>query len=324
MSVLVLAPVDDEHAVAVAEEIRRRGGEVDVVDLAHFPELASVTMRFECCAGCRRAHLQVGSGTIALDRVGAVWSRRPHHPAVTEAMVRPSHRAFAANETHEALGGVWPMLDAGWINDPAADDRAQHKGFQLGVAQDLGLEIPNTLMTNDPDEALRFVDALGYRDVVYKTFSSTQDEWRETRLLRDDELELLPLVRHAPVIFQRYVPARFDIRATVVGDQVLAAAIHSQDTDYPVDSRIDIGHARIEPIELGPELVTSLLDLTGRLGLVYGAIDLRRTPDGIDVFLEINPAGQFLYIEAATGLAITSAMAEALLALDRAHQPVPA
>jgi len=56
--------------------------------------------------------------------------------------------------------------------------------------------------------------------------------------------------------------------------------------------------------------------LMRRLGLVYGAIDLRLTPDGRYVFLEINPAGQFLYVEQQTGQPIAAALA-ALLAAGR-------
>ena len=43
-----------------------------------------------------------------------------------------------------------------------------------------------------------------------------------------------------------------------------------------------------------------------------GAFDLRRRDDGVHVFLEVNPAGQWLYVEEATGLPITAAVARLL------------
>ncbi len=52
-----------------------------------------------------------------------------------------------------------------------------------------------------------------------------------------------------------------------------------------------------------------LLMLMRRLGLEYGAIDLRLTPDGEYVFFEVNPAGQFLFVEHACGLPISAALA---------------
>jgi D-alanine-D-alanine ligase-like ATP-grasp enzyme len=49
------------------------------------------------------------------------------------------------------------------------------------------------------------------------------------------------------------------------------------------------------------------------LGLRYGAIDLRLTPQGEYVFLEINPGGQFLFCEIHAGVPITRKLAAALL-----------
>lgn len=225
---------------------------------------------------------------------------------------------FAATEAQEALAGMWHSLDAFWVNDPARDQVAHRKAYQLSVAQDVGLRIPHTMITNDPGEARRFVDARGYRDVVYKAFSATERDWRETRLLREEELELLDNVRYAPVIFQEYVEAAVDLRVTAVGDELYAVAIHSQETDYKVDFRMDIASARIEAVALPDEVQRTLRALMQRLGLVYGAIDMRLTPDGRYVFLEINPAGQWLFVEQPSGQPIADALARLLDERDRA------
>ena len=52
--------------------------------------------------------------------------------------------------------------------------------------------------------------------------------------------------------------------------------------------------------------------LVRRLGLRFGAIDMVQTPSGEHVFLEINPNGQWLWIERATGLPIANAIARLL------------
>ena len=136
--------------------------------------------------------------------------------------------------------------------------------------------------------------------------------------MRQDELSLLDHVRYAPVIFQEYVEALYDLRVTVVGDEVFAAAIHSQETAYAVDFRMDIESAEIEPVSLPVEVEERVRALLTRLGLVYGAIDMRRTPDDRYVFLEINPAGQWLFVEEKSGQPIASALAEVLVTRDRA------
>lgn len=320
MSVLILATATDEHAVAVADELGRLGARVEIVDLSEYPQRTQVSLRYECCSDCggRSYALEVESGRLELEQFGAVWWRRPQQPQVSPEIVRASHRTFAATEAYEAITGLWYSLDAFWVNDPARDQIAHRKAYQLGAAQDAGLRIPQTLITNDPREARAFADARGYRGIVYKAFSATQEEWRETRVLKQEEIDLLESVRYAPVIFQEYIEAVYDVRVTMVGGQVFAAAIHSQQTEYPVDFRMDIASARIEAVQLPDEVEELLRDLMRRLGLEYGAIDMRRTPDDRFVFLEINPAGQWLFIEQESGQQIAGALARRLFEQDRA------
>lgn len=320
MAILILATAADEHAVAVAGELERLGARAEIVDLSEFPQRATLSARYACCADCggRGFALELPDRRIDLAEVGAVWWRRPQPLEVSPEIVRSGHRQFAFTEAQEALTGTWHSLDAFWVNDPARDQVAHRKAYQLSVAQDVGLTIPHTLITNDPDEARAFVDARGYRNVIYKAFSATEQDWRETRLLKQEELALLDNVRYAPVIFQEYVEAVYDLRITAVGDELFAAAIHSQETEYKVDFRMDVASARIEAVELPDETQELLHALMAQLGLVYGAIDMRLTPDGRYVFLEINPAGQWLFIEQESGQPIAAALARLLHEHDRA------
>jgi glutathione synthase/RimK-type ligase-like ATP-grasp enzyme len=48
-------------------------------------------------------------------------------------------------------------------------------------------------------------------------------------------------------------------------------------------------------------------------GLNYGALDLILTPDGRHVFLEVNPVGEFFWLERCPGLPISKAIADILL-----------
>jgi glutathione synthase/RimK-type ligase-like ATP-grasp enzyme len=99
---------------------------------------------------------------------------------------------------------------------------------------------------------------------------------------------------------------------TVVDKVVFAAAADVRKATYPQDVRMNL-EAKYEHHQLPEEIAVRLKTLMHKLGLVYGAIDLRLTPDGQYVFLEINPAGQFLFIEKATGQRISAALADALL-----------
>ena len=112
----------------------------------------------------------------------------------------------------------------------------------------------------------------------------------------------------APVIFQRYVPARADLRVTVIGERIYPAAADMSAGDYAQDVRMNPQVPWSEH-KLPDDIAEKLLELMRRLELEYGAIDLRLTPEGEYVFLEINPAGQFLFIQNATGMEIAKGLA---------------
>jgi glutathione synthase/RimK-type ligase-like ATP-grasp enzyme len=307
--IVVISHLDDPHAVWVIERLRERGEDVVLLDLADLPARASLTVDFDDCAcGRPRLVLRKGEEVRDLSTARSVWWRRPQ--AVDLRMITdPDVHVFTAGEWHEAVQGLWQLIDAPWMNPPAHDDTASRKLLQLQIARELGLRIPRTLATSDPGEAARFLDRAGGERTIFKTFSCTHQVWRETRLVGRAEREALDAVRLAPVIFQEYVEVDADIRATIVGGEVFAAAIHSGTTDYPVDFRMSLGQARVEPVTLPEAVVGRLLALMARLGIVYGAFDLRRTPQGEHVFLEVNTAGEFLFVEERTGLPITDAVA---------------
>ena len=316
MSILILAPETDAHASAVLGHLRAIGRDAEVVDLSQFPQQISLEANYDCY-GARNFSLCDSGRKIDLSAVRSAWWRRPQSPIINPAIASDRHRVFAMNECAEALAGLWHALEVFWVNDPATDHAAHRKLYQLRIAQEVGLRIPESTITNDPGAARVFIDRRGYRDVIYKSFSAMEDQWRETRLLKEDELSLVDNVSYAPVIFQQYIPAAYDVRLTVIGDQLFPAAIHSQDTDYPVDCRMDLENAAVEPIELPKKVCDKVRALMRRLGLVYGAIDLRLNSDNDEyVFLEINPAGQWLFIEERTGQPIGKALADILVAKD--------
>jgi glutathione synthase/RimK-type ligase-like ATP-grasp enzyme len=313
--ILVISHAADEHASAVLGELERLGAPALLLDLARFPQEVGLALTYD--DGRRTIELTRSDGErVSLDACGAVWWRRPQPFEIAREIRVPSHVAFAYNESQEAFAGLWQVLDAHWINHPSRDEIAARKAYQLRIAQEVGLSIPETLVTNIPERARDFAERHGCANTVYKTFSATPLEWRETRILRPEEVSLLDRVRYAPVIFQEYIPAGADVRVTVVGDALFPAEIDTPSTSYPIDFRMDMENAAITPVDLPAEVERGLRALMARLEIVYGAIDMRRTPAGLHYFLEVNPAGQWLFIEQRTGQAITAALAKLLVQMD--------
>jgi len=299
--IVVVSAQRDLHAMRVLEELQRRGAPATLLDLGEYPQRSHLSLQFP---GAR-----FSLGDLDFSRVRAVWWRRPQPFVLHDEVRDESDRAFAWGEIDAAFNGLWLSIDAFWVNHPSRDEEASRKVYQLKIAEEIGLRIPRTCITSDPRAARAFVDE--HTPAIYKAFGGTETAWRETRLLKPEETEHLDHVRFAPVIFQEYVRG-VDLRITAVGDAIFPAAIHVAPQGYPVDFRMTMEHAHIEAVTLPASLLAQLRAFMQRLGLVYGAIDMRLTPDGEYVFFEINPSGQWLFIEDAAALPITAALAEVL------------
>jgi glutathione synthase/RimK-type ligase-like ATP-grasp enzyme len=263
--------------------------------------------------------------TLDLEAVRVVYHRRPSPPSPSERVRDPFMRAYVETEAKHVLEDLWSSLSCAFVPAPAdAMRRADRKLVQLQAASALCLEVPASLITNDPSALLEF-HAANEGGLVSKLPGPGLYRQREHRAVRftesvgRGELANVAAVAYAPVTFQARIDKAVEIRATVVGDRVLAAEIDSQGNRRTSGDwrRYDMAHTAHRAHELPADLAARLVTLAQRFGLRYAAIDLILTPDGRYVFLELNPNGQYLWIEELTGLPITEAICELLLAQER-------
>jgi glutathione synthase/RimK-type ligase-like ATP-grasp enzyme len=306
--ILIISHEQDPHAARVLELLTSRGQRVLLLNLSELPARATLSIDYASCARPCIDYVRDGT-SYPLHNARSVWWRRPQTPDLS-SIRDPQVNLFTANEWNEAINGLWQLIPGRWMNDPVRDDAASRKARQLSIAAEVGLNIPRTLITSDPDRARAFIAEAKGSGTIYKTFSCTHAIWRETRLLRSADMEHMEAVRVAPVIFQEFIAAESDLRITAVGDRLFAAAIRTVAGNELVDFRMSVANAEMSPEELPREIAERLAALLKRLGLVYGAIDMRRTPDGEYYFFEVNTAGEFLFVEERTGLPISSAIAD--------------
>lgn len=258
--------------------------------------------------------------------VTSVWYRKPSIPQLSPDL-GASEKEYALNECRQALFGLYNCIsNAFWVSNVHKIRIAANKPMQLGLAKSFGLKIPETLITNKPDEAKRFA-ARHPGGIIYKSLSdgilyTREGPWQEpfvqgeiysSRLdsLSDDQLLY---VRTCPCLLQEYIEKTYEVRVTVVHDEVFSVAIHSQES---VTSQIDwrkanMKHIRHSKHKLPRGISDKCVSLTSQLGLQFGAIDLIYTPHGDYVFLEINPNGQFGWLEETIGPCISEKIAAIL------------
>ncbi len=301
--VLIFSSENDFHALGVQALLRGRGAEADIVDSARFPESLPLVQR----GGASTEVLLDGK---PLSGYHSVWWRRPQPPGPPAEVGDPEERRFASREAREALWGAVHAAGIPIYNSPHAETRAGYKPYQLKLAQECGLRVPETLITNSEAEAAAFREK--HPRVVYKAFSATKLAMTDTRPLSDGDVPDLWRLRYAPVIFQEYVELGREYRVTLVENSAFTAEVTLQNPAAHYDWRIDPDY-RITPAELPTEVISALQRLRRELGLNSGSADLRETPDGDVYFLEINPSGQFLFLDVFAGMDVGSAFCEMLL-----------
>ncbi|GGK38724.1 MvdC/MvdD family ATP grasp protein [Nocardia camponoti] len=309
-TVLVVTESDDLHGDALAATLREQH-RLDPIrlDLRDFP-CQTGSFRLDK-GGTNRALAHVHG----LDDVRAVWWRRAHPCAVPHG-VRAADDEFRQAECDGFLQGMLWSIPAYWVNDPAAERTAARKIVQLETAQRAGFVVPETLITNDPDEARSFVESRS-GPVVYKRTGTGRGEFSETRIIADADLGRLMSIRSTPTTFQDYIAAACDLRVVWVDGIEWTVRIDSQAGVGRVDSRLDTS-VDFTPYRLPASVSKSLSTLMGALGLSFGVVDLRLGADGEYYFLEVNPQGQFAYLEIKTGLPLFASLANLLVRGDGA------
>jgi len=262
--------------------------------------------------------LRIDEESYELSQFRSVWYRRPVTPRIVDGD-DPNLHAWASQEAREALQGLWSSHSAVWVNHPTANYAAGFKQEQLIRAASIGFRVPDTLVTNCLDDAMGFIDSHS-GDVVCKPLRmgrlsiDGEEKLFFTSVITAEDLEQVA-DGGEPYLFQALVPKQYDIRVTVIGGTCFAARIESQlDATSQVDWRrrgSDLAH-KME--KLPEEIERRCVALVAGYGLQFGAIDLARASDGEYSFFEINPNGQWAWIEQLTGLPLRSALADLLLA----------
>lgn len=314
MTVLILAREFDPTVDAVVAALTERNVPVFRTDLRNFPRWLGLEARLR--NGRWAGRLWTEHRNVELSEVRSIWNRNPSSYAFLPSMT-PQERDFADREARLGFGGVLASLDVLWANHPNRCADAIFKPYQWRVAAECGLSVADTVITNDPASALRFMDqrdatitkALGPSGIA----ENGERKVAYTRLLTDDDLADIECVSVTATTVQEFVPKAFEVRLTVIGEQWFPVAIHAATDGAHTDWRSDPTALSYEFVQV-PESVTDGVSwFVKRANLAYAGLDFVVTPDEKWVMLEANSGPQFGWLEAATGAPMVAAMANLLM-----------
>lgn len=311
------------------QHLEARGVEVLRFDTDRFPIEAQASftqdpdgeaIRFTC-----------GERTARLGPDDAIWYRRARFAEKLPMTMDRQLRHGCVAESKALLRGLMAAAPCFVLDPPDLVRTRGHKPQQQRLAREVGLATPRTLMTNDPDEARAFIESCpgGVVAKMLAAFPILDEQGVEqvvfTTALTGDHKGKLAGLRYAPMVFQETIQKALELRITVIGSRIFAAAVDSQRTaGAEVDWR-ERGVTLLQswtPYTLPAAVERSLERYMERIGMQYSAIDVIVEPDGRHVFLEANPAGECFWLEYnAPHFPLSLALADVLLDAPGARRP---
>jgi len=303
-SILILALEDDLHATAIQWGLVKAGHRVHRMSEVDFPKRRQMSLKF---SGSRQdMSYTYLNESVDFSSFDVVWRRRAEPCQIDEVNIHIDDQDFVRAEARAATIGwreISGLSDAVWVNPAASAERAKNKPFQLRVAQQCGLKIPETLISNNPDDIRHFVK--GQKGgAIYKTLTpGTWTDGDDTLItfvnrVTDDMLKDDMVLSVTPGIYQGLVDKAYELRANIFGHHIVATRINNQGSERTaLDWRPNVYETSLDMYQLPSAVECKLLEFMARTGLVYGAVDILCDTNGNYIFLEVNQAGQFLWID---------------------------
>lgn len=299
--ILVLTNSTDVTADFLVSRLNREGVELLRFDTDSVVSSAAVRFASDSCA------LNIGNRWYEATEFSHVWYRRPE--ALCESRFNDSREGkYLLNEWSEAFEGVLAHIPKErWMNHPSANAQSSHKLEQLTTATKLGFQIPDTLVTQDECElrefAIRHQGRLIVKPLSRGYVEPLNDEPSSLVYTNDvaiDQLGDLSDLSTCPTLFQQKIAKQADVRITVVDGRCHSVKLFAQDgngtqrCDIRRDNMIDVRYERCS-------LPMSIVERIGRLmdfyRLRFAAIDMAISVANEWVFLEVNPNGQWAWMD---------------------------
>jgi glutathione synthase/RimK-type ligase-like ATP-grasp enzyme len=300
LKIIILGNAEDAHARHLHNALTEAGAIAHYLDTRLFPTQLSLSWQ----PGTQIGSIRLPDGSrLPLDEIHSVFWRSFSGVKIPELHDADGSRV-ALNDSMSALRSLMQAGPARWVNSWQAYQFHKEKPLQLDAVRQLGVAIPATLISNDPEEVRNFASQCD-RAIFKPVYGGAH-----TQFITEEHLDLSRLnlaLKIAPVTLQEYIPGT-NIRTYVIAESVYTAEIRSPALDFREDTA-----AELIPLELPDSVRQQCLAIRQTLMLEWTAIDWRLKPTGEYVFLEANPSPMFLHFEKQTGFPITQKLLELLM-----------
>ena len=265
--------------------------------------------------------LKSNSWEIIPDYINGIWYRRPIKPSISG--LSKQDKEFAERECSEFLLNAWHLLyDKLWINNPTFLIRAERKLVQLQLANDIGFAIPDTIVSNHPADINNFINNYN-NDVIVKPISHGDYDNSSSAIftnpIGNNKYSLSDeSIKYAPFIVQNRVDKIADIRVNVFGNAIFAFKLIPKNDYSSLDWRkLEPNQIDYELIEPPSEIRRKINTMVQMLSLSFCVFDFALSRSDNWVFLEINPNGQWAWLEQITKVTMSDFLIDLLIAKNK-------
>jgi ATP-grasp ribosomal peptide maturase len=312
--VLVIADALDSTADRVCDALASRGSRLFRFDTAEFP--GRLQLRAQLDGSAWRGELTRDGDRVELNDIRSVYVRRPR-PFEVPAHLTVAERWHAATECRYGIGGCLTSLPVPYLNHPSRTADAAYKPRQLKDLRACGLATPPTLVTNSADAVREF--AAHHGPLVCKSIAASVLHTGDTahvvytRHITNDDLAELGGIDYSAHLFQPFIESAYAVRLTVVGQHFFPVRINAGSDRARTDWRSDYDSLSYQIVDISPDVKAAVAAYMKLAGLTYGAFDFLVRSDESLVALEINPEGNYSWIEEETALPISETIADVLM-----------
>lgn len=225
------------------------------------------------------------------------------------------YQMYFAQQWYQAFNCIQVAIDALWINNPQRTFDAENRLNQLRSAQKIGFSIPETLITNEMEAAKKFFKRFRKSTIVkvlhhHEIFLNQRSFRFLTNNIETSHISKFDELTYAPVIFQRKIENSSEIRVTVVNDKIFSCRISTTQEKHNFSDlhKIKENDLIFSEISIGKKMEKLCINLSRKLGLLVSSIDFIEGKNGELFFLEINPVGDWNWIEKHTNLPVTTSV----------------
>lgn len=217
------------------------------------------------------------------------------------------------NQWSSFLRNLIIFQNANWINNPVYTYRAENKMFQLCVAESCGLQIPKTYVSNISVNMLEREKKYIVKSLDTALFYDTQNNkemFTYSNVVSGEELQDYELAS-APIIIQQFLNPKVDCRVTYIQGKLFPVKILQNGEGLYGDWRLRKDELEYVPFQLPPNISMAICKLMQKLEIQFGGIDLAIVGEKY-FFIEVNPTGEWGWLEIKTGMQISQTIKKAL------------